>query len=312
MVVREGGSREGTAARLARALRCLFDLDPLCLIHGVFFSSRQDWKDFGNPKVRRAVTAVVEAHGVRPLVSGRCEARRRQPHDGEKRGSSEGFGFVPFGRTEYTAEEIELTVVLDLEQIRGYGLSEEETDLLTAVALWEVVSLLDRPLRLRTACDLELDRGAHGGATGRLGASVHCRPRGGDRRQQGQLRRRRPGGRGVRGAVIGLRITLRPWALPRYALGLERQRRSGRVAAEPVAPAAGALRGGTDARWDGAAGWMTSTGRSSRLPPPSRRSSSSSAIAAHTRHYMPCPGEPVPPERQREKIGEGPRRFPRA
>ncbi|MDQ6775324.1 MAG: hypothetical protein M3071_03680, partial [Actinomycetota bacterium] len=50
----------------------------------------------------------------------------------------------------------ELDIALDLEQIRGYGLSDVETELLAAVALWEVRSLLDRPLRLRTACDLEL------------------------------------------------------------------------------------------------------------------------------------------------------------
>jgi CRISPR-associated protein Csb1 len=111
----------------------------------------------GNPKIRRAVTAVIEAHGIRPLVSGGVKRDDVNPTHGESRGASEGFGFVPFGRTEYTAKEIELAVVLDLEQIRGYGLGEKEADLLTAVALWEIASLLDKPLRLRTACDLELD-----------------------------------------------------------------------------------------------------------------------------------------------------------
>jgi CRISPR-associated protein Csb1 len=135
----------------------VFRLDPLCLLHGVFFSSQsKDWKAIGNPKIRRAVTAVVEAHAARPLVSGGVKRDDVNPTHGESRGSSEGFGFVPFGRTEYTAEEIELSVVVDLEQIRGYGLDDAATDLLTAIALWEVRSLLDKPLRLRTACDLEL------------------------------------------------------------------------------------------------------------------------------------------------------------
>lgn len=155
-LIEKAGVEKGRPLNWSALYRFLFNLDPLCLIHGVFFSSPK-WKDFGNPKVRRAVTAVIEAHGVRPLVSGGVKRDDVNPTTGEKRGSTEGFGFVPFGRTEYTAEKIELTVVLDLEQIRGYGLSEDGADLLTAVALWEVVSLLDRPLRLRTACDLELD-----------------------------------------------------------------------------------------------------------------------------------------------------------
>lgn len=155
-LIEKAGVEKGRPLDWGALYRFLFNLDPLCLIHGVFFSS-PNWKDFGNPKVRRAVTAVIEAHGVRPLVSGGVKRDDVNPTKSEKRGSTEGFGFVPFGRTEYTAEEIELTVVLDLEQIRGYGLGEEEANLLTAVALWEVTSLLDRPLRLRTACDLELD-----------------------------------------------------------------------------------------------------------------------------------------------------------
>jgi CRISPR-associated protein Csb1 len=135
----------------------IFGLDPFCLLHGVFFSSpSKDWKAVGNPRIRRAVTAVVEAHGTRPLLSGGVKRDDVNPTHGGSRSSSEGFGFVPFGRTEFTAEKIELSVVVDLEQIRGYGLDEAATDLLIAIALWEVGSLLDRPLRLRTACDLEL------------------------------------------------------------------------------------------------------------------------------------------------------------
>lgn len=135
----------------------IFQLDPLCLLHGVFFSDRADWRDYGNPKVRRAITAVMEAHGARPVVSGGVKRDDVNPTIGDRGGTKEGYGFVPFGRTEYTADEIELSVALDLEQIRGYGLGDAETDLLIAVAVWEVRTLLDHPLRLRTACDLAVD-----------------------------------------------------------------------------------------------------------------------------------------------------------
>lgn len=154
-LIARAGVEKGRPTDWRSLYAAVFALDPLCLLHGVFFSSPK-WKDYGNPKIRRAVTAVIEAHGARPVVSGGVKRDDVNPTQGEKRGSTEGFGFVPFGRTEYTAEEIELSVVVDLEQIRGYGLGNEESALLTTIALWEIRSLLDKPLRLRTACDLEL------------------------------------------------------------------------------------------------------------------------------------------------------------
>jgi CRISPR-associated protein Csb1 len=150
------GVDKGKPTEWAKVYAGIFALDPLCLVHGVFFSDPL-WRDYGNPKVRRAVTAVLEAHGARPVVSGGVKRDDVNPTVEEGRGSTEGYGFVPFGRTEYTAEAMELDVAIDLEQIRGYGLGEQETDLLIAIALWEVRTMLDRPLRLRTACDLELD-----------------------------------------------------------------------------------------------------------------------------------------------------------
>jgi len=46
---------------------------------------------------------------------------------------------------------------LDLAQIRGYGLGDEATDLLIALSLWKVRKFLDSTMRLRTACELEID-----------------------------------------------------------------------------------------------------------------------------------------------------------
>lgn len=133
----------------------IFQLDPLCLLHGVFFSD----KGFhGNPKVRRALTAVIEAHDVAAVVSGGLKRDDVQFTSAEGQGAEEGYGFVPFGRTEYTAREIVLSASLDLAQLRGYGLAPDATRLLTLVALWELRALIDGPLRLRTACDLEIEQ----------------------------------------------------------------------------------------------------------------------------------------------------------
>jgi len=133
----------------------LFDIDPLCLIHGVFFSEKAF---VGNPKVRRALHGVIEAHDVRPAISGgvKRDDVRFTADSKAGAGAEEGYGFVPFSRTEYVAGEIVLSAALDLEQLRNYRLEAAQTRLLGLVALFELASLLARPMRLRTACDLEL------------------------------------------------------------------------------------------------------------------------------------------------------------
>jgi CRISPR-associated protein Csb1 len=148
------GVRKGVPLDWRTIYAGMFELDPLCLVHGVFFSD-PTWTPFGNPRVRRAIAATIEAHDVQPVVSGGVKRDDVRPEVGEHGGTREGYGFVPFGRTEYTAGELLLSAVVDLGQIRGYGLDGERTRLLTLIALWELASLLEGPLRLRTACDLD-------------------------------------------------------------------------------------------------------------------------------------------------------------
>jgi CRISPR-associated protein Csb1 len=145
--------RKGVPLDWPAIYAALFELDPLCLVHGVFFSDPK-WSPFGNPKVRRAIAATIEAHDVQPVVSGGVKRDDVRPEVGEGHGSAEGYGFVPFGRTEYTASEIVLCAVVDLAQIRGYGLAPERARLLTLVCLWQLASILEGPLRPRTACDI--------------------------------------------------------------------------------------------------------------------------------------------------------------
>ncbi len=95
--------------------------------------------------MRPAISGGVKRDDVRFTADSKAGA-----------GSEDGYGFVPFSRTEYVAERIVLSAALDLEQLRNYRLGAKRTRLLGLVALYEVVSLLARPLRLRTACDLEV------------------------------------------------------------------------------------------------------------------------------------------------------------
>lgn len=145
-----------TPLRYPRMATALMGLDPFCLVHGVFFSQRL-WP--GQPKFPRAVSAVIEAHDVRRAVSGgRKSDHVRHGLDGEEAGggTAEGYGSVPFHRTEWTARKIVASFVVDVDLLRSYGLPQPATELLETVALWEIRSLLSGGLRLRTACDLEL------------------------------------------------------------------------------------------------------------------------------------------------------------
>lgn len=147
------GLREDTPLAPRGIALALLALDPLCLVHGVFFAeSAKVWP--GQPKVARAITACVEATGVAEAVSGGVKRDDVRHHIGETGGAAEGYGFVPFHRTEWTAATITASFSIDLVQIHAYGLPQAAADLLVAVSRWEMRSLLDHGLRLRTACDL--------------------------------------------------------------------------------------------------------------------------------------------------------------
>lgn len=130
-------------------------LDPLCLIHGVFFAeSAKVWP--GQPRIARVTTAMIEAEDARPVVSGGVKRDEVRHSTSEGGGSTEGYGSIPFHRTEYVASSIRAGFSIDHAQITAFGLPDAATELLRALARWEVRGLLDRGLRLRTACDLEV------------------------------------------------------------------------------------------------------------------------------------------------------------
>jgi CRISPR-associated protein Csb1 len=132
--------------------RTCFALDPVSLLHGVFFA-RKNWP--WQPKIARAVTGFVEAYDVRQAVSGGVK-RDVVVNVAPDRATTEGYGMVPYHRVEYTAGRIAAYFATDHAQLRSYGLSDQATMLLEALAEYELGTLLDRGLRLRTACDLQV------------------------------------------------------------------------------------------------------------------------------------------------------------
>lgn len=130
--------------------RACFRIDPLSLVHGAFFA-RPKWA--WQPRISRAVTSFIEAEGVKPAASGgvKRDGVINEAKDGV---TKEGYGTVPHHRVEYTAGKITAYFTIDHAQFRSYGLSDPATSLLGALADFEIATLLDNGLRLRTRCDL--------------------------------------------------------------------------------------------------------------------------------------------------------------
>jgi CRISPR-associated protein Csb1 len=132
-------------------VRSVLKFDVGSLLHGTFLESIG-----GRLRLARAMSAFIEADGVKIAASGGVKNDHVMPgREGEK-GSAEGYGNVPFHRDEFTAKTITLFANIDLAQIRGYGLGTNATTLLNLLALFKLRALLDGKLRLRTACDFKV------------------------------------------------------------------------------------------------------------------------------------------------------------
>lgn len=142
-----GGLETGPVDR-KRLAEVLFRLDIGSLLHGVFLAKKE--LAGGRLRVARALSAFVEADGVRVAASGGVKNDHVNPSGDTKA----GFGNVPFARDEFTAERITLYVNLDLAQLRGYGLPPVALRLLILLALYKLRLLVEGSLRFRTACDL--------------------------------------------------------------------------------------------------------------------------------------------------------------
>ncbi|MFN9286800.1 MAG: type I-U CRISPR-associated protein Cas7, partial [Planctomyces sp.] len=86
----------------------------------------------GRLRVSRALSAFIEASGVRVAASGGVKNDHVNPSGVTK----EGYGNVPFARDEYVADSIVCHVNLDLAQIRGYGLGADAENLLILLSLY--------------------------------------------------------------------------------------------------------------------------------------------------------------------------------
>jgi CRISPR-associated protein Csb1 len=125
----------------------IFKMDPNAILHGVFLE-----KVAGRLRLARALSGFIEATDVCVAESGGVKNDRVNPSGDTK----QGFGNVPFHRTEFTAGEMKAFFNLDLALLRGYGLGDDATKLLICLALFKIRRFLITGLRLRSACDLDV------------------------------------------------------------------------------------------------------------------------------------------------------------
>ena len=136
---------------LRELAKVLLEFDTNSLLHGVFLAK----KDLAGGRLRlsRSLSSFIEAEDARVAASGGVKNDSVDP----KGDTAKGFGNVPFARDEWVAKCITAYFNLDLRQIRAFGLGEAVERLLVLVALFKIQKLLAVGLRLRTACDLDVD-----------------------------------------------------------------------------------------------------------------------------------------------------------
>jgi CRISPR-associated protein Csb1 len=147
----EAAGLETGPVRISTLAKLVFKYDVGAVIHGVFLAKKE--LAGGRLRMSRLLSGFIEARNAKVSESGGVKNDRVNPSGDTK----QGFGNVPFHRTEFTAEKITAYFNLDLALLRGYDLGDEAIKLLIALSLFKVRCFLSTGLRLRTACDLEVN-----------------------------------------------------------------------------------------------------------------------------------------------------------
>lgn len=136
--------------KISQLAKLVFKYDANAVIHGLFLAKAE--LAGGRLRLSRMLSGFIEASDALAAESGGVKNDRIDPSGDTK----QGFGNVPFHRTEFAARRITAFFNLDLALLRGYGLGEDATRLLIALSLFKVQRFLSTHLRLRSACDLEV------------------------------------------------------------------------------------------------------------------------------------------------------------
>lgn len=136
---------------ISKLASTVFKYDANAVMHGVFLAKPE--LAGGRLRMPRLLSGFIEASDVLDAANGGV----KNDHVNPSGDTGRGFGNVPFHRSEFTAKRLVAYFNLDLAQLRGYGLGNAAEAFLTALALFKIRRFLASGLRLRTACDLDVD-----------------------------------------------------------------------------------------------------------------------------------------------------------
>ena len=94
----------------------------------------------------RLVSAYIEASAPNQANSG-----------GVYRGEVTAKDNIPYPRQEFTSSSITASFIFHVSTLKGYGLDESKNRFLQAWALYKIDRFLHQYLRLRTACEFDVD-----------------------------------------------------------------------------------------------------------------------------------------------------------
>jgi len=137
---------------IRKLAQVLFRYDTNALLHGVFLAKSE--LAGGRLRLPRVLSSFIEAHGAKIATSGGVKNDIVNPSGN----TAKGFGNVPFARDEWVCNKMVAYFNLDLRQIRSFGLGKNPETLLIIFALFKVRRFLNEGLRLRTACDLGVEK----------------------------------------------------------------------------------------------------------------------------------------------------------
>lgn len=119
----------------------IFDRDPGCVLHGVFLEEID-----GRIRLPRLVSGHIEAAAPNLVNYG-----------GVYRGEVTAKDNIPYPRQEFTSPTIAASFVFHCATLNGYNLDEPKRRFLQAWALYKIDRFLNAHLRLRTACEFDVD-----------------------------------------------------------------------------------------------------------------------------------------------------------